>query len=1074
MDRNYHVPSVNILRDAKRNITYIPTPNGKRIVGQMVDDFKKGLRAFNLIGSYGTGKSSFLLALEQSLYGKKPYFTANFVEKPTFSTLKIIGEYQSIIEVFADKFDVGRDTHTVENILQEIYNTYHDLGTNNPLLAIEIDEFGKFLEYASQNEAEKELYFIQQLAEFVGNPDRNIFLITTIHQSFESYAYGLTAAQRQEWTKVKGRFRDITFNEPVDQLLYLAAEYIEGATILKQNDKLSQRSLSLFQRSKAFTFSETYAQTINPKIYPLDIFAANVLTLSLQRYGQNERSLFSFLESSDHTSLAKFQQYDNKFYNLSLVYEYLNFNFYSFLTSKYNPDFAAWSSIRAALETVDRAFDDRLNDVQSLVKIIGLLNIYAAQGAKLDRKFIEDYAEICVGISGGAGLLKALEEKKIIRFRTHSQRFVLYQGTDLDIQTALIEAANKVSEITDVPTLLKKHFDFTPVLTKAYSFETGTPRYFKYIFSVFPIVPPFEADIDGYINLVFSDNETFSSVEQFSAETQEAVLYGYYRNAKEIKNLLYEIEKTQQVIDENKEDKIAKKELENILISQQNLLNHYIVNNLFGANGGVRWAWRGNELLVDSKRTFNRHLSQICAQTYTGTPTFKNELVNRSKLSGSVHSAKKNFFVALTTNWDKPDLNFDAEKFPPEKTIYLTLLKENGLNTYQTDAVNEGIGENSTFNALWAASIDFLENCKGNRRNLDEFTETLRTRPFRLKQGLIDFWVPTFLFLRRSDFALFSSEGFIPELNGEILDLISKSPKDYFIKAFDIEGVKLDIFNSYRIFLNQQVQDKLSSRSFIETIKPFLVFFRQLPEYSKQTKRLSKDALAIKNAIAASKDPEKSFFEDFPAALGYTLTQLKDKNELLNEFTVSLQKAIREIRTSYDNLLNRVEAYIQNDVIGEPLEFEMYKELLRKRFKSLKRHLLLPYQKAFIQRIDSALDDKNAWLISISQAVIGKSLENLKDEDEIQLYDKLQKLIFELDSLTKLSGVEINEDKEEVLGIRFDSFVNGVKQNLIRVPKNKSDKINLVKSDIKKTLSKDNIINIAALTKLLQELLNNG
>jgi len=1074
MDKNYYVPSVNILRDAKRNITYIPTPNGKRIVGQMVDDFKKGLRAFNLIGSYGTGKSSFLLALEQSLTGRKPYFVTNFINQPTFSALKLVGEYKSIINVFAEKFNVEQDSDVVDNILQEIYNCYHDLGEQNSLLCIEIDEFGKFLEYASQNEAEKELYFIQQLAEFVGNPDRNIFLITTIHQSFESYAYGLTAIQRQEWTKVKGRFRDITFNEPVDQLLYLAAEHIEGSTIFKQTNSLLDGTLTLFQKSKAFTFSETYAKTINAKIYPLDIFAANVLTLSLQKYGQNERSLFSFLESSDHTSLAKFQQQDNNFYNLSLVYEYLNFNFYSFLTSKYNPDFAAWSSIRAALETVERAFDAKINDVQRLIKVIGLLNIYAAQGAKLDRKFIVDYAETCIGIKDSSSLLKALEDKKIIRFRTHSQRFVLYQGTDLDIQTALIEAANKVSEITDVPTLLKKHFDFTPVLTKAYSFETGTPRYFKYVFSEYPVVPDFEADIDGYINLVFSDTGTYNSVEQFSGEVNDAVLYGYYRNAKEIKNLLYEIEKTQQVIDENKEDKIAKKELENILISQQNLLNHYIVNNLFGANGGVRWAWRGNELLVDSKRTFNRHLSQICVQTYTGTPIFKNELVNRSKLSGSVYSAKKNFFIALSTNWDKPDLNFDADKFPPEKTIYLTLLKENGLNTYQVNTVSDGIDEQSSFRALWDTSMQFIEDCKGSRRNLDEFIDTLKTRPFRLKQGLIDFWVPTFLFLRKSDFALFSSEGFIPELNGEILDLISKTPKDYFIKAFDIEGVKLDIFNSYRIFLNQQIQDKLSNQSFIETIKPFLVFFRQLPEYSKQTKRLSKDALSIKNAIAASKDPEKSFFEDFPGALGFTLVQLKDHPESLNEFTVSLQEAIKEIRTSYENLMARIEAFIQNDIVGEPLDFEEYKEVLRKRFKSLKRHLLLPYQKAFIHRIDSALDDKNAWLISISQAVVGKSLENFKDEDEIQLYDKLQKLIFELDSLTKLSGLEIDEDKEDVLGIQFDSFVNGVKQNLIRVPKNKADKINLVKSDIKKTLSKDNIINIAALTKLLQELMNNG
>jgi ribosomal protein S15P/S13E len=1071
MAKTNYVPSVNILRDAARNISYIPTPNGKRVVGQMVDDFRKGLRAFNLIGSYGTGKSAFLLAFEQSLNGKKPYFTANFLPFPKFGVVKLVGEYKSIIQAFAEKFNLPVGKDTVQDILHEIYNCYYDLGKKNPLLAIEIDEFGKFLEYASQNESEKELYFIQQLAEFAGNPDHNIFLITTIHQSFESYAYGLSALQRQEWTKVKGRFREITFNEPVDQLLYLAAEHIEQSTEIRQTKAILDRSYKIFKETKAFSFSDTYAEEIYHRIYPLDIIAANVLTLSLQRYGQNERSLFSFLESTDHTSLAKFRQSEQPFFNLNSVFDYLNFNFYSFLTSKYNPDFAAWSSIRAALETVERAFDTNINDYQKIIKTIGLLNIYSAQGSAIDRKFMESYAQVCIGIQQPNKLIQQLEEKKIIRYRSYNKRFVLYEGTDLDIQTALIEAANKVSEITDVPTLLKKHFDFTPVLTKAYSFETGTPRYFKYIFSESPINPTFEDEIDGYINLIFSDNPNYEAVQTFSAEVEDAVLYGYYRNAKDIKNLLYEIEKTQRVIDENKEDKIAKKELENILYSQQNLLNHYIINNLYGANGGVVWLWNGQELPVDSKRTFNRHLSQICSQVYAGTPTYKNELVNRPKLSGSIYAAKKNFFSALSSNWNKPELGFDADKFPPEKTIYLTLLRENGLSTYSNTSHELGVSDGSSFLPLWDTSMAFLEQCKEGRRNLEELITTLKTRPFRLKQGLIDFWVPTFLFLRRSDFALFSSDGFIPELNAEILDLLSKSPKDYWIKAFDIEGVKLDIFNSYRIFLNQDVQSKLSNQSFIETIKPFLVFFRQLPEYSRNTKRLSKDALAIKNAIAISRDPEKSFFEDFPSALGTSLTQLKDDKEALSAFTLSLQKAITEIRTSYERLLDGVEEFIQNDIIGDVIPFEEYKEHLRKRFRSLKRHLLLPHQKTFIQRIDSALDDKRAWLNSISQAVVGKALENFKDEDEILLYDKLHNLIFELDSLTKLSKADIDESKEEVLGIQFDSFISGVKQNLVRVPKNKSGKIDKVKADIRRNLSKEKIVDIAALTKLLQELI---
>lgn len=81
----------------------------------------------------------------------------------------------------------------------------------------------------------------------------------------------------------------------------------------------------------------------------MEIISAGVLTLGLQRYGQNERSLFSFLESTDHTGLEKFNRTSNPFYNLACVYEYINFNFYSFITSKYNPDFAHWASIRFAL-----------------------------------------------------------------------------------------------------------------------------------------------------------------------------------------------------------------------------------------------------------------------------------------------------------------------------------------------------------------------------------------------------------------------------------------------------------------------------------------------------------------------------------------------------------------------------------------------------------------------------------------------------------------------------------------------------------------------------------------------------
>src|SRR5580692_1051289 len=114
--------SVNIIRDSNRDIKYIPTPNSVKAVQQIVNDFKKGIRTFTIIGSYGTGKSSFLWALQQSLIGKKRYFNLNFGSKPKVEIINFVGEYKSLITTFADYFELNQSKHLCENILSEIFN----------------------------------------------------------------------------------------------------------------------------------------------------------------------------------------------------------------------------------------------------------------------------------------------------------------------------------------------------------------------------------------------------------------------------------------------------------------------------------------------------------------------------------------------------------------------------------------------------------------------------------------------------------------------------------------------------------------------------------------------------------------------------------------------------------------------------------------------------------------------------------------------------------------------------------------------------------------------------------------
>src|SRR5690554_4514757 len=1068
---NNFTTSVNIIRDTNREFQYIPTPNAKQVVSQILNDFKKGIRSFNVVGTYGTGKSSFLWAFEQSVKGIKRYYEPNFLPEVKVDFVKLVGSYSSIIEQFEQAFDVESSKNQQESILSEIFNKYHSLGNGNKILFILIDEFGKFLEYASKHNPEKELYFIQQLAEFCNNPKHNIVLITTVHQNIESYAYGLSKNQQQEWTKVKGRFREITFNEPVEQLLFLASEYVSENFENKTSKAVIEECLKLTIETKAFNFNSDFLSEIASKLYPLDILAANVLTLALQKYGQNERSLFSFLESSDHTGLAKFNKLENPFYNLSNVYDYLNFNFYSFLTSRYNPDFSAWSSIRSSIEEVERVFETDIHDYIKTVKTIGLLNTFSASGAVLDLSFLISYLQLACGVENAKKIIKDLETKSIIRYRNYSNQFVLFEGTDLDIEFALNEAGNKISEVVDVTSLLKKHIEFNPVFAKQYSYTYGTPRYLEYVISDTPINEVPEGEIDGFVNLVFNDKINEGFVKKKSESQEEAIIYCYFKNSTEIKNLLFEIEKSERVLKENEDDRVAKRELEIILQSQITLLKNQITKKgLFTEN--VTWFFKGKKKTIKNETDFKKLISQVCSEVYDATPIFKNELVNKHKISPSIYTAKNRYFSALTNDWDKENLGFEDSKFPPEKTIYLSLLKENGISPIRensTDVIS--IKKDSSFKKLWNASEDFLESAKSEQLKVSELYDLLSKRPFKLKQGLIDFWVPTFLFLKRDDFAVFNEDSYIPHLSEENLELITKKPQDYTIKAFDVEGVKLDVFNSYRTFLNQSAEQKFENNSFIETIKPFIIFYKQLPEYSKQTKRLSPTALKIREAIVKSKDPEETFFESFPNALGFSLNTLQQDNSKLQNYTIHLQNAVRELRTSYDGLVKRFEDFICDEIVGRTIDFEEYKEYLQNRYKNLKKHLLLANQKTFVRRIDSAIEDKTAWLNSIAQVITGKTLEVFTDEDEIMLYEKFKAMILELDSLTSISKIDIDEANEEVVGVKIDSFFSKIDPKIVRVPKSKSPEIEELKILLKANLGNDKTSNIAAVLNLLKELM---
>ena len=89
--------SANIENGFAEGMQYLVTPNAQNAIHNIVNDFRTGIHSFTIIGSYGTGKSSFLLALEADLKktGKQKYLldSKNLSDAKSFEIMNIVGDY---------------------------------------------------------------------------------------------------------------------------------------------------------------------------------------------------------------------------------------------------------------------------------------------------------------------------------------------------------------------------------------------------------------------------------------------------------------------------------------------------------------------------------------------------------------------------------------------------------------------------------------------------------------------------------------------------------------------------------------------------------------------------------------------------------------------------------------------------------------------------------------------------------------------------------------------------------------------------------------------------------------------
>lgn len=1061
--------SVNIEIGVQEDFQYIVTPNVQRVLGDIASSVTTGVHSFSVIGTYGTGKSSFVMALERGLMGKDNSLVKEktvFFGGDSFEFLNIVGEYDSLQGLLSRKLKVEN-----RNVLDSIKQYCKKAEAKNKAVVVVIDEFGKILEHAAKNNPEEELYFIQQLCELVNDHHRKAILLTTLHQNFGSYASKLSESQRKEWQKVKGRFKEVVFSEPVEQLLFMAAEQLSLSPEQKADSSDFTKVYRLAKRCRYI--SDSFSEDTANKLNPIDPLAASCLTLAIQKYGQNERSLFSFLTTTGQYSILNYVRKPHQTYNLADVYDYAIYNFYSEI-SQVNLESSGWSAIKVALGRIESGIlkDGLICDAQKVVKTIGLLSIFGSSETSLDRESLVEYSCCALGIDNASEVVRELERVKIIRYATYKSQYILFEGTDIDIEAELLRAATMVPTPSATVDELRDYIKPRIASASAAFYKYGTPRYFSFVVLNEPEARVPEGDIDGFCELIFPlEDGCINQVKALSASSDEALLFAVFNNVDEIVKHLHEIKKLQFISEKVAvDDQVAKREISNIQEFEKNCLNSALNDYLFDGSGNVTWFFKGKERPILSKRDFNKLLSAVCAEVYSGVPTIQNELFNKQKLSSAISLAKSNLLDRILTYPDKPDLGFGENDFPPEKTIYITLLKNTGIHRQDEDgAYVFGAPSDKKVLEFWNACESFVARTVDHPRKVSELIKVLTSRPFKLKQGFIDFWIPVYLYIKQQDFALYGAAGnYVMGINREVFDLLWKHPGDFTIKAFSVSGVKLEFFRKYRQFLKKDDEVLLSKDSFANTFKPFLFFFKNLNDYAKSTYKFSNPNVArFRDVLANAVDPEKVFFEQLPESLGYRGDELDD--DFIQDYLEKIRSAVRELNSCYPELIKRIENRLI-EKLGLPADYTSYKTVLNARYEHVKKHLLTQKTRSFLERVLAPAETNKEFIERISSVVLDKQLYKLKDKEEEALLDNIIFLFYELDRYVGISEVaeENSDDTLYSFGLLNTNGVNE-QQKTYRLPKQKQSLVNQKMKEIESLLSGDSNLDVCILLELLSD-----
>ena len=1080
--------SVHLERDFYRENAidgYVLTATAREMLSRVISTLENGStsKAWSLTGPYGSGKSAFALfaakllgnsnsptaqqALEllergdTSLYERFKNTNGNGNQPCSgFCPVLISGERAPLSLALLRSLDRGLSNSNGTNIsisLQQELKELLETANNDSLptasdvthlyesathqicdsggsgLLLIIDELGKFLEFAAQNPSQEDMFILQSLAELADRSQQTpLFLMTILHQAFEAYALRTEQSQREEWTKVQGRFEDVVFTEPTEQVLRLV-----GAALEKPYEIISKENISTATELGLIPqlLNENEFSHLLQECLPLHPTVALLIGPLFKRFAQNERSLFAFLNSSEPYGLQDFltqRDYDGSIlpkYTIADLYDYLDSTQGNELFTSSNGK--KWAEIESALMQIQNPSELTLK----LIKTIGLLGIvreavpnlraseellrYALDNGK--KEFDNEFFNT----------ITTLKTRSIVTYRRHNDIYVIWEGSNVDIEERLREAETHVDTKAALVTDLSRYMPTRPLVARRHLHQTGTLRYFTIRYTDFE---NFDADLheptgdaDGLIlyALPANDFEVKQLIEKATnddiAKRKEVLIaiphsIGFLSNA--VTQLAY-LNWVSENTPELDGDSVARRELEKRLAEVEREVSDRL-SEIYGVGNKEACVWyhNGQPTDIDSERARNEYLSKICDDVFSETPLIRNELINRRNISGAATSARKKLIQAMLENGDKENLGIVG--YPPEMSIYRSLLWDTGIHRQESGVWGfhpPKVDDNNRLFHTWNAIESFLDKCEESRQPVENLYNHLTQPSLGIRKGPLPILLCAVILHYRTEIALYENGSFVADLSMPVFERLLKAPENFELKRFRLVGIRTELFSQFLDLLNQPIYSE--DADLLTIVAPLMRFIAQLPNYTQKTQEISKEAKNLREVVNKASEPDELLFRQLPESLGYSAftTESTDTKELTDFFN-TLQNVLSELGGAYDKLLNSLERMLADAFMLEVSKDELRNELA-KRAEPLLEITIETQLKGFLIHLYSEGHDFIGWIESIGTFLAKKPPASWIDTDKAQFEINLSQLARKFRHFEAVSYEKLQHDQSDTETMRI-------------------------------------------------------